>query len=343
MKALRQTILDQWDELGLGIPAPHTLDCLLRTPRFRASSHVLFFVFANDEREPVLIAKTPRLPDDHAFLDREVANLQKLAMLRPAELGSVPQVVSYRDWHGTKLLLETLVPGHPMSPAVVRANQQDCIEGVMRWVTELHFASRAFVTGPSGSVRKHIESNLSRLATAFPESLELRKMLERTHEIVEPLATQVLPRVFEHGDLSSPNILLDAEGRVGVVDWELADATGLPATDVFFFLTYVAFARVDAAHSGRHVEAFADAFFGSPAWARPYVFDYAKAIGLSSRSLRPLFLLTWVRYVSSLVARLHAEGPADHQDRGDLLQWLTNNRYFVLWKFALEHWKELDL
>ncbi|HZL86627.1 MAG TPA: aminoglycoside phosphotransferase family protein [Candidatus Krumholzibacteria bacterium] len=343
MKALRQTILEQWDELGLGIPAPRTLDCLLRTPRFRASSHVLFFVFANDEREPVLIAKTPRLPDDHAFLDREVANLQKLAMLRPAELGSVPQVVSYRDWHGTKLLLETLVPGHPMSPAVVRANQQDCIESVMRWVTELHFASRAFVTGPTGSVRKHIESNLSRLATAFPESQELRKMLERTHEIVQPLATQVLPRVFEHGDLSSPNILLDAEGRVGVVDWELADATGLPATDVFFFLTYVAFARVDAAHSGRHAEAFAEAFFGSPAWARPYVLDYAKAVGLSARSLRPLFLLTWVRYASSLVARLHAEGPADHQNQGELLQWLTNNRFFVLWKFALEHWKELDL
>jgi len=168
-------------------------------------------------------------------------------------------------------------------------------------------------------------------------------MLERTHEIVQPLATQVLPRVFEHGDLSSPNILLDAEGRVGVVDWELADATGLPATDVFFFLTYVAFARVDAAHSGRHAEAFAEAFFGSPAWARPYVLDYAKAVGLSARSLRPLFLLTWVRYASSLVARLHAEGPADHQNQGELLQWLTNNRFFVLWKFALEHWKELDL
>jgi aminoglycoside phosphotransferase (APT) family kinase protein len=213
----------------------------------------------------------------------------------------------------------------------------------MHLVTGLHFASRAVVTGPTGSVRKHIESNLSRLATAFPESLELRKMLERTHEIVQPLATQVLPRVFEHGDLSSPNILLDAEGRVGVVDWEMADATGLPATDVFFFLTYVAFARVDAAHSGRHVEAFADAFFGSPAWARPYVLDYAKAVGLSARSLRPLFLLTWVRHVSSLVARLHAEGPSDHQNQGDLLQWLTNNRFFVLWKFALEHWKELDL
>jgi len=343
MKALARIILDHWDEFDLGQPAPQSLDCLLRTPRFHASSHVLFFVFADGSREPILIAKTPRIPDDPAFLDREVTNLQKLALLRPASLGSVPAVVAYRDWHGSKLLLETLVPGRPMSPAVVRARRAACIDGVMRWVTELHVASRAFVTGPSGSVRRHLEAVLDRLAATFPESRQVRDMLDRTHELVEPLATQVLPRVFEHGDLSSPNILMDADGHVGVVDWELADPTGLPATDVFFFLTYIAFARVDAVHTGKHVPAFADAFFGSPAWARPYVLDYAKAIGLSSRSLRPLFLLTWVRYAASLVARLHNDEDADRRDGQELLQWLANNRYFVLWKYALEHWKELDL
>ena len=343
MKALARVILDHWDEFELDQPAPRELDCLLRTPRFQASSHVLFFVFADGGREPILIAKTPRLPDDPAFLEREVANLQKLAALRPTGLGTVPVVVAYRDWHGSKLLLETVVPGRPMSPAVVRAHGDACIEPVMRWVTELHFASRAFVTGPSGSVRRHLETLLGRLATAFPDSRPMREMLDRTHELVAPLATQVLPRVFEHGDLSAPNILMDSSGNIGVVDWELADPTGLPATDVFFFLTYIAFARVDAVHTGKHVPGFADAFFGSPAWARPYVLDYAKAIGLSSRSLRPLFLLTWVRYVASLVARLRSDEDTDTRSSAELLEWLTGNRYFLLWRFALEHWKELDL
>ncbi len=191
-------------------------------------------------------------------------------------------------------------------------------------------------------MRKQLDTLLQHLAAAFPHSTALTPMLARTRELAEPLTLQVLPRVFEHGDLSSPNVLID-EGRVGVVDWELANPTGWPAVDVYFFLTYVAFARSDAGSTGKHVEAFADAFFGSPAWARPYVMDYAKALGLSSRSLRPLFLLTWARYVASLVARLQDDKEGAEQDPGELLEWLTANRYFTLWRFTLEHWKELDL
>ena len=40
-----------------------------------------------------------------------------------------------------------------------------------------------------------------------------------------------------------PNLLTMHDGRVGVVDWELAQANSLPAVDVFFFLTYVAFSQ----------------------------------------------------------------------------------------------------
>ena len=343
MKALARSILAHWDEDTVGRPAPHTLDCLLRASRFRASRNVIFLVFADGSPEPVLIAKTPRLQDDLAALEREVGNLQKLSSLRPAGLGSVPRVVSYRDWLGSKLLLETFVPGRPLSAALGRSKSQACVESVMRWVTELHFASRAFVTGPSGSVRKNLENSLGRLAALFPASTELRQMLDRTHEFAEPLATHVLPRVFEHGELGARNVLVDGDGQVGVVDWELADATGLPATDVFFFLTDVAFARADTTTTGKYVEALESAFIGSPAWARPYVLDYAKAVGLSPRSLRPLFLLTWVRYVANLATRQQSEGSLNRQGSQERLQWLTSNPYFGLWRFALEHWKELDL
>jgi aminoglycoside phosphotransferase (APT) family kinase protein len=339
VKSICRALLETWTELELG-PAPRSLECLLRTPRFKASSHVLFFVFADGDPEPVLIAKTPRLPGDHGALEREVTNLQILAAIRPTSLGSVPRVVAYRDWQSSKLLVETVVPGRPMAPAVVRRDPRRCLEGGMQWVTELHFATRAFVTGASGSMRKQLESLMQRLEAAFPHSTEVARMVTRTRELAEPLTMQILPRVFEHGDLSSPNVLID-EGRVGVVDWELANQTGWPAVDAYFFLTYVAFARADAGRTGKHVDAFADAFFGSPAWARPYVMDYAKALGLSSRSLRPLFLLTWVRYVASLVTRLQDDGA--RQDASALLEWLSGNRYFSLWRFTLEHWKELDL
>jgi aminoglycoside phosphotransferase (APT) family kinase protein len=338
--AICSTILELWDELGLEMPAPRDLSCLLRTPRFRASSHVLFFVFARGSALPILIAKTPRLPGDHAALEREATNLQMLASSCPQASTAAPRLLAYRDWHGSKLLLQSIVPGRPMSPAVVRRSVDTCTRNVMRWVTDLHFDSRSFSAG-SGSVRRSIDGSLGFLRESFSATDELRLMLDGTQERVEPLATQVLPRVFAHGDLSSPNILMDDAGGIGIVDWELADPTGLPASDVFFFLTYIAFARSDATTAKEQVKAFGDAFFGSPAWARTYVMDYAKALGLSSRSLRPLFLLTWVRYVESLVVRLRHDGHGVLTE--ELRLWLTTNRYFALWKYTLEHWKELDI
>jgi aminoglycoside phosphotransferase (APT) family kinase protein len=341
VKAISRTILDWWDELDLPMPAPRELDCLVRTPRFRASSHVVFFVFGSGQGHPILIAKTPRLPGDHGALEREAANLEKLASTCPEAHTAAPRLVAYRDWHGTKLLLQSVVPGRPMSPAIVQRRSDACTQSIMQWVTSLHFESRSFTTGPGGSVRRSIENSLKFLRETFPDSEEFRRMLDSTEERVGPLSTQVLPRVFAHGDLSSPNILIDDLGRVGIVDWELADPTGLPASDVFFFLTYIAFARSDATETPEQVKAFGEAFFGSPAWARDPVMDYAKSLGLSSRSLRPLFLLTWVRYVESLALRLHEDG--HEKEVQGLQEWLTANRYFALWKYTLEHWKELDI
>ena len=342
MNALCEFLHASWADIGLGsAPPPAPLACLLRTPRFRASSHVLCFVFAGPE--PILIAKLPRLPGDHEALDREAANLRALAVVRAEGVAGVPRVLAYRDWRGTKLLLQSVVPGVPMGPALVRARPEECMQGVLRWVTELHLETRAFQTGPSGTIRRGIDHTLAELGGVFPAQSPGQQMVERTRTLVEPLGRHVLPRVFAHGDLSAPNILMDGAGRVGVVDWELGNPTGLPGADVFFFLTYVAFARADANRSGAYVEAFARAFFGPRAWARPAVAAYAAALGLPARILRPLFLLAWARYLAGMQARLQdaqspAAGPAS-----DWVEWLASNRYFALWRYTLEHWEDLEL
>ena len=54
----------------------------------------------------------------------------------------------------------------------------------------------------------------------------------------------------------------------------------VPVTDVFFFLTYMAFALADATQTPRQVEAFSAAFFGPHAWARRHVMNYAQALGV---------------------------------------------------------------
>ncbi len=344
MKVLTDYLLDSWDELNLdGVGAPEELTCMLRTPRFRASSHVLFFVFAPERAEPILVAKTPRLPGDHVFIEREAHNLRTLALATEGGIDCVPRVALYRDWHGSPLLVQTALPGRPMSPAFVRARPEACLRAVMRWITDLHVATRAFPTGRENTMRAVIGRTLRVLERTLSDEPETRELVQRTRNLLRALGDHVIPRVFEHGDLSSPNILMDDAGQLGVVDWELADPAGVPAADAFFFLTYMAFAREDATQTHQHVEAFSNAFFGPRAWARRHIVDYAAALGLPARSLALLFALCWARYLATLIERLdRTEGETTH-DPGALGEWLRSNRYFALWRYTLNHWEQLDL
>jgi hypothetical protein len=147
--------------------------------------------------------------------------------------------------------------------------------------------------------------------------------------------------VFEHGDLSHPNLLRLHGGGLGVLDWELADPRGLPAQDLFFFLTYVAFARERVRDAADHLRAFDAAFFGARAWARPFVRAYAEALRIPAELLSPLFLLAWLRHLARLVERLAAPtagGPL----APDTVRWLRENRYYALWRHTLRGLDRLD-
>ena len=56
------------------------------------------------------------------------------------------------------------------------------------------------------------EQPLNTFARIFPLTDDERVLLQRTHELIAPLRDMALPQVFEHGDLSHPNILLLANG-----------------------------------------------------------------------------------------------------------------------------------
>ena len=159
-------------------------------------------------------------------------------------------------------------------------------------------------------------------------------MLDDTWELVSPLRDMALPLAFEHGDLSHPNIMLLKDGRPGVVDWELAEPHGLPAYDLFFFLTYVAFASHNARKRGDHLAAFQAAFFGRAAWARPYVAAYARRLQLPAHALTPLFVLTWARYMTSQLMRLDG-GRSEGRLATETAGWLRANRYYALWRYAV--------
>ncbi|MCG8604774.1 phosphotransferase [bacterium] len=333
-------LTENWERLQLQeYGNPSQLSVLTVTPRFRASAHLLFFVLNEARSAPFLVAKVPRIVGDNARLTREFENLTRLQSVRPQGFDSVPRIVAYEDYKGNRVLIQTALINQTMRPAVVRKNREICVSNVHTWLIELH--QQTMTSGPSSSdFDRLVTDHLDCFEQHFPISRIEEELVAGTRELANELIPDDLVQVFEHGDLSSPNILMDNKKKVGVVDWELADPHGLPAVDLFFFLTYIAFAKHKARSTSKYLQAFRECFFGTDAWAIPHIVAYREQLGLSSKLLKPLFVLCWSRYVTSLLIRL-----CEHADSGALseegAQWLRANRYFALWRYAMKNIHEI--
>ncbi|MFQ5858336.1 MAG: aminoglycoside phosphotransferase family protein [Anaerolineae bacterium] len=329
--------LDLWD-----YGTPDRLTCVIMTPRFRASGHVVFLMMPEEGPDPVLVVKIPRLSGSNAGIEREVANLQAVQASYPGGFDSIPRVITFEAYAGRPVLVETALAGQPMDPATVRRDPVGCCNAVTDWLIEVQQPSCSPIATDPNWFGRLVEQPLRHFADAFPLSVEEMRLLERTWEVVAPLRDAYLPLVFEHGDLSHPNIVLLKNGGVGVVDWELAEPHGLPAYDLFFFLTYVAFALHKARSNGDCLPAFHEAFFGPAAWAHPYIEAHAERLQLQSHMLTPLFVLCWARYTANLLIRLgnteRSPGPLDP----DTAAWLRANRYYALWRYTVDHMRELS-
>ncbi len=313
------------------------LTCLLLTPRFRTSMHVIWLVFPQRGADPVLVAKIPRAPDLATGLDQEAAHLRRLLAVYPQGSESVPRVVTFERIGAYPVLLETALAGQRMDPAYVRRHTQSCCRQVTTWLTALHAASRS-ACGPEASwYERQVAELLSYLETCCPWTAAERKRWQLTRSLVAPLGRHDLPLVFQHGDLCHPNIFRLRDGRVGVVDWELAQPRGLPLCDLVFFLTYVAYALTGRGNPEQMRRAFHEAFFQQRPWTHRYVQPYLEQLGLPRETLTPLFALCWVRYLYGLARRLASAHAGNGVSPTEVATWLRQNRYYALWSHTLDH------
>ncbi|MDQ2693992.1 MAG: aminoglycoside phosphotransferase family protein [Pseudomonadota bacterium] len=336
MNIVEHYLSRHWRELGLDRLGPcESLSSAILTPGFQASGHVIFFVFLGRRPEPVLVAKVPRLAHDHGRLAREAQHLRALQGLREGGLASIPRLVAFDTWAGRRILVETTVAGTPMNPAFVRRHDGSCLAALLAWLIDVHRRSRH--AGPGAAFPHLVEPALERLERLLAGPAEDGRAILDYRRQTAALGGGGFPLVYEHGDLGSPNVLVDKAINVGVVDWELADMDGPPLGDLFFFLTYVAFARANARRSGDCVRAFDAAFFRKDAWTRPYILHYARQLELDTALIRPLFFAHWCRYVDGLVQRLTRGDSSDGRPKDQLLDWLRGNRYYALFRHTAAH------
>lgn len=331
-----------WERLGLSpYDTPDRLVWVAVTPRFRASAHVVFMALADGSPDPVLVAKVSRLPGSADTLLREAANLRAVQAARAGGFDSVPRLVAEADVADSRLLVETGLAGRVLGPAMVRQRPQACAEALLAWVTELHTATLRAPAEDGDDFDRLVMQPIGDLERCLPAGSGADVLVALTTELVRPLRALAVPLVMEHGDLSAPNILVSRSGELGVVDWELAQPRGLPAQDLYFGLTYLAFAQAGATRPAEYLAAFHGAFFGPDAWAAPYVTRYAASLRLPCEALVPLFVACWSRYVARRAARLH--DPAEGRLGAETAAWLAQDRFHACWQHTVRNVDALHL
>jgi len=284
LSAAAEYIAANHERLGLdrfGIPARPS--SIVLTPRFRRSRHIVVLVLAPGRREPVLVAKLPRLAGDGDGLAAEAGNLMVVGrMLAEDDRGTLPTVLAFESGGDYPLLLETALAGSPLSPRALRRDRETIVQKAAGWLGRLASATAAAPPDKAWYERL-IGAPLRRLADDRARPAGVREMAMRTLAVSEVLRDSELPLVCTHGDFGHPNLLCQADGRLGVLDWERAEPAGLPGDDLFFFLAYA------AQRDGRAP------FFGRRPWAWRIAEDYAERVGIDRRLLRPLVAVSCAR------------------------------------------------
>ncbi len=336
MNIVESFVQERWDRLGYST-FPARISSVIATPRFPASKHVVVFILVEGSAAPALVAKVSRLPGNGSSLEKEGVNLKLVQLSREGGFESVPRLVAFENFGGCQLLLETALTGRPMGRSMVRRRFQDCAASGLGWLCE--FDKATLKADGSGERRRSVvEQPLSFLQEALPMCAE---EVSATREIASMILELQLPLVFTHGDLSAPNLFCLDQGGMGVVDWELGEPSGLPASDLFFFLAYLAFARTNARATEQYIEAFDEAFFGSPGWAGSYVRAYAEEMRIPAAALKAIFVMTWATYVAGLLSRLLEPGRVS-LEFDETVAWVRSDRNCRLWLHAVKNIGRLE-
>ena len=290
------------------------------TPGFVESRHVLG-LFLDSRARVCSVAKTARFEWDSVGVRREAAALARLVELAPQLRDSVPEVLACVTFAGRDVLLESVLEGEALTHQRVR-REPAAAAAVARWISALPVSG---YDDGAMIIDELLEPPLARLDAMAPMGDPIRELASATRIAVEPLRGMVLPRPFEHGDVSHPNLLVAEHGgrlSVGIVDWELARERGAPGHDAF-----------SAGGRGR----------------RAFTAGLADSVPLDA--IRPLFVLAWARAALRLFDRLApvngsvreaviggpgpneaADGPPSDER---LLSLLGQSRNAALWQLPL--------
>jgi GT2 family glycosyltransferase len=316
-------VREHWTEWGLG-SRPSRLTCVLQTGGSRSISKVIAFVSAAGDPRRALVVKIARIPEAADGLRREAKTLDMVRTIARAPLHGMPRVLFRWDRSGVLAIGETALPGVPITGRLARARYDALARSTADWLAVLAVATHT----ASGSWNGISSTALRDFERAF-QSVIRPALPARIEQVFGRVAG--LPTVCEHRDVSPWNVLVHDRDELSVLDWESSEPVGVPALDLIYFLSHLAFYHdgLLGRHGRRPTPAQYRASYRA-AWNdstttgranRACLRRYAERVGVDVSTSHALRLLTWLLHSRSEYQRAvedHGGLPSPDTLRGGL-------------------------
>jgi hypothetical protein len=286
------------------------------------------FLVAQPEEESSdqFVVKFARLPGVAPQFDRDQRGLALAAATGGAVARASQRLLARFEVAGHQASVETAARGSTLELQLARPASRTqkvaLVEAVGTWLLRVaaETARRSEDPGPE-------------LARLRGQVLPFWSLTARSEELLAGLAE--VPAVFEHGDVSEGNVMIDGDD-LALVDWELARSPGHPLWDLLYFASCV-LPLVDGATDGHERDGYFVALFEGRAKSSPLLFRWVRSavatLGLSPLAVGSLATLCWLHW-GELLHRLRqeqdsAEPPLPVERAARL--WLANPRLSQGW------------
>lgn len=289
----------------------------LVTPRFRASQHVVMLLDSH------LVLKAQRDPHGGSVVGE--ARVLEAVAARFGRSGAAPTLVAVDRVDTHPVLLETALPGVPLTPSRVRREPQTVARLIAEWLRPLATGLRRVDPAWRSAM---LDEPLRELRALGSEAEDLA-IAQRAEAVLGRLVGMSVSGAIEHGDLGDPNLLTAPDGSLGVIDWELGRVDGVALLDLAFAIGYISAAVSRASNAEEHAGAWETAVLDPRGWGRAVLVEEAIVAGMRPEVVPPLLVLCWIRQVVSLRARMGADSGSAAATR--------SHRYWAILRRTVHH------
>ncbi len=277
--------------------------------KFNANK-VIFFLFGKPgdstvSRRAEVVIKMTRSAEFNRRLENEHRILSLLKSGAYVDPATYPEPLFFGYHNGLAAIGMRAVHGKPFRTRTLATPQCPIARDAIEWIIRLGGASAKPIPS-AGPAAEALEKLLNMFRGIYPLGEEEDRFLARQLETVAH-SEAPFPLVFQHGDPGTWNMMVSAEDKVIVIDWEAGEPEGIPLWDLFyFFRTYASWVSRQQG-SRDSLKNFSENFLAVSAMSEmlaEITQRYCANVGLNRQLIKPLFYTCWMHRALKEATRL---------------------------------------